>query len=206
MNRNTIITLSRLLPQNTPWLQPQPNSSFLTLYSDLDIQTRVSLIEPSFGYLFARSFAVTGLELPDLVDEPHIVQAYEHMSQKSYNPAFAEAIDLPCRLNLQQQAFLLLLLLSPTISFETIARWVYTNVPVIETFHTLLCDVRDRMDDDAYIQGCLSIARSVLPKELGKDPTRFDKLQRERFRSIMELDPFAQANLQEMRRVLYGAV
>ena len=121
-----------------------------------------ALLDPAFPWHFARAFVLLRQALPAVVCEPNIKLAYEHLLNRAANEDITEAQIVQHPSWATKRGFLEALLLLPDLRLDEVAAYVGLPVSVVQVYENLFWCVRDRMDDQLFVNAiCYPETRQV---------------------------------------------
>lgn len=155
MKLERILELVDLLPANAPYPvqapQPMLNAFFSSRRSAENNRRVAAKTDPRFGWKFVMCFVRSGKYIPELAADPVLWRAYRYEACRAEDPLMAEALDLDQpRMHFVSNLVRACLIIKE-LSYQDISQ--KTNVPAaaIRIYEELFFNVRDRMEDTAYI-------------------------------------------------------
>lgn len=155
MKLERILQLVDLLPADAPYPVNAPRSlinSFFTSSRSAENHRRVAArTDERFGWKFVMCFVRMHRYLPDLSADPILWRAYRYEAVNADDPAMAEALDLDQpRMHFVSNLVRACLIIQE-MSYQDISQKTGISVEAIRIYEELFFNVRDRIDDTAYI-------------------------------------------------------
>ena len=155
MKLNRMKELLRVMPRNSPYLTRVPGGG-----RDYGVNTEVDTWayvrnDPDFGFMFVKSFCDLGKKLPDDVYETHLWRLYCFKAHGSgdLDHNMLEVCALTDPRMTMPRTIMECMLMHPGVKFEWIAKGLGYDLDVVQLYHELFFNVRDRMtgNDSAYL-------------------------------------------------------
>jgi hypothetical protein len=146
--------LLRFLPADSPYSRHLPRHTGAKLETasprDVDVLAN-ALNDTKFGWRFMRSFSEKKVLMPIDVGEPALRRAFAYEYYKHDDQPVREALAIEHPRFGYLRKLMCSLLLIPEMTWKRISELTHVSVEVVKLFEALFFNVRDRLDDQAYI-------------------------------------------------------
>lgn len=158
MNKSQIVRMAKLLPEGCTYLRSLPSATRLAdRVTDRLVDRLVFCTQdPDFGFRFVQAHVEMGVRMDPVITEESLHLAYNFMTntdteEQHFLVAYAVHMSHPQGGplgNLMRSH-----LICPEISYQQISRVLKVPIKCVRLFEELFFNVRDRMDEPAYING-----------------------------------------------------
>jgi hypothetical protein len=152
MSPNRIEELVAMIPRRAPYL------SRVSLHTHRQYGTPVEVDiyataknDPTFGWMFVRSFIDTGEPMPSKVVESNLVRTYCYLRYRAPDHHVRRALELEHNSNWQRQVLLKCMLLMEDQTCDQIAKFLHLTPEAVTVYEVLFWNAKDLLKDKVYI-------------------------------------------------------
>lgn len=119
------------------------------------VRTHNALSDPRFGWLYVKTLVECNTAPPLGIANTWLLRAYMFEKGRGRDPILEKVILMGTTPKIHFQYAIQALLIHKDFSFTKIAKRLGLDVAVVEAYEQLFFNVRDRMDDQAYMQNII---------------------------------------------------
>jgi hypothetical protein len=156
MTRKRIEQLVDLLPEGANYRHRVPANLNTTEVRDNEADLLAyALHDLRFGWHYVKSFLNDKLMMPPDAHDRWIRQAFDYEYYKFFGPVMRQVFMLDSPHSRHSRDLVKALLVIPELSFEKIGAIVCLEARIIEAYEQLFFNVRDRLNDQAFMAGVI---------------------------------------------------